>query len=693
MKNHRRFFIVLFYIVIGMPTWAGGNWVKSTFLANPEDTVSPLPFSFQYDGNNSKMFLSSWSRSQSNIAEQDGNDNDVYSWQDPKSTLQIECRIRTFTDSPAVEWVLYFRNTGTTNTKIIENILVLDSINFPGQIEQKGNPILRWSNGDRYYANDYSTPTWSWGETCESFMKHDEELHRGMKHRFVSKGSFRYMPFFNVKYPEGGWVVAVGWSGNWSAEFEHTPQDPLAIRAGMGTKTRFYLKPGEQVRTPSIVLLPWNGNDMIDGHNQFRKLMIDHYVPRQNGQPTLPPIAGVAMSQIIRQAAAEGRIWEAWWDDYNEKIEYETIPKYGKMGFETIWMDAWWFPQPWQQNLGNWYPRPDAFPNGIKPIADLAHKHEMEYLLWMIPMSVGGGTQWAKEYPQYIHGGGEGRGGLWKLGDSEAREKLTDLVCKFIQDWGINVYREDGSDIPSEEGPEDRQGIAELKHIDGLYRYYSALLRRNPGLKIDSCCGGGNRIDIETMKRCYYLHRSDLNDWPAWSWPPNRVFMGTGNQNLISGLSLYVPLHAGPTWEMTPYSFRSNFCGGGVLCVDLVDKNFPIETARLAIAELKMLRPLILGDFYPLLQPLDSHEVWYAYQLDRPDLGEGCALVFRRPSSGYNNCEISLKNIDPSMEYKVSITGETYEYEPWKKMSGQSLKTMEINIPEKPGSVLIRYKK
>jgi len=686
--------VVAFLLVVSGPAGAGEDWVKNAFTmgADGKGKSGSLPFSFRYNGVDSQTLLTAWPRSVSRAAEQHG-EFEVYNWQDPESTLLVECRVRTFADNPAVEWILYFRNSGTENTKIIEDILTLNGTNLPGAVKPRGNPMLRYSNGDRYFSYDYSTPTYMWGETRKSFMKHDQELHGGMKCRFASKGSFRYLPFFNVKYPEGGWVVAVGWSGNWAAEFEHTGEDLLAVRVGMGIKTRFYLKPGEEVRGPSVVILPWSGHEMIDGHNQFRKLVIDHYVPRQKGQPTLPPLAGVAMVQVIRQAAAKGRIWEAWWDDYNEKIEYDTIPKYGDMGFEAIWMDAWWFPQPWQQNLGNWYPRPDAFAGGIKPIADLAHQHGMDYLLWMIPMSVNGGTQWAKEYPQYIHGGGEGRGGIWKLGEPEAREKLTDLICGFIQEWGINIYREDGSDIPSEEGAEDRQGIAEMKHIDGLYQFYSGLLRRNPGLKIDSCCGGGNRIDIETMKRCYYLHRSDLNDWPAWSWPPNRVFMGTGNQNLIGGLSLYVPLHAGPTWEMEPYSFRSNFCGGGVFCVDLVDKNFPVETAKQAIAELRMLRPLVLGDFYPLLQPLDSDEVWYACQWDRPDLGKGCAMVFRRPLSGYKNCEISLRNIDPDAQYEVSITGETYEYGSWQRLSGKSLQTMEITIPEKPGSVLIHYKK
>jgi len=677
------------------------RWARRAF-AEPQPATQPpgesktgrlgLPFSFKYGGRPSDGFLGEWTYSRT-AGSDDRGPYEVVSYRDPETALSVECEVRTFSDSAVVDWVLYLTNNGTADTPIIEDILPLDTSEPPGGSAPYGALTLRWSNGDRYFTNDPSLPTWSWGETQRSFMPHDDELARGTTRAFASKGSFRHLPFFNLQDPGGGWILAVGWTGRWKAEFELTEEGRLKLRAGMKEKTRFSLKPGERVRTPRIVLLRWTGSDMIAGHNRFRKLMVDHYVPREGGRVALPPIAGCALAQVIRKAAAEGRIWEAWWDDYDENTESLAIPGFGRMGFETIWVDAWWFPQPWGANLGNWYPRPDAFGHGIRPLSDLAHEHGMDFLLWFIPQGVSAGTAWAKEHPHFIHGGGEGRGGLWKMGDPEARRWLTDWLCDRIKEWGIDIYREDGSDLPPEEGPEDRRGIAEMHHVEGMYTFYSELIRRNPGLRIDNCCGGGNRIDVETMKRCYFLHRSDLNDWPRWQNAAERPFMPTANQNLIGGLSLYVPIHAGPTWQMHPYAFRSNMTGGGAIAVDFEDENFPIETARRAIAELKELRPLFLGDIHPLITLTDSDENWYAYQLDRPDLGEGCAFFFRRPLSDYLSCRISLRNIDPDADYMISVTGETYEQGDWKKANGGELQALEIRIDEKPGSALVRYRK
>ena len=57
----------------------------------------------------------------------------------------------------------------------------------------------------------------------------------------------------------------------------------------------------------------------------------------------------------------------------------------------------------------------------------------------------------------------------------------------------------------------------------------------------------------------------------------------------------------------------------------------PADEARRAIAELKALRLLYQGDFYPLLEINTSEHGWCAWQYDRPDLGQGFAVFFRRP--------------------------------------------------------------
>lgn len=64
----------------------------------------------------------------------------------------------------------------------------------------------------------------------------------------------------------------------------------------------------------------------------------------------------------------------------------------------------------------------------------------------------------------------------------------------------------------------------------------------NRGLRIDSCVGGGRRIDFETCSRPLTLWRSDF------SHAPRRRFEEIGalaGQVMTMGLSLYVPLHSG----------------------------------------------------------------------------------------------------------------------------------------------------
>jgi alpha-galactosidase len=317
----------------------------------------------------------------------------------------------------------------------------------------------------------------------------------------------------------------------------------------------------------------------------------------------------------------------------------------------------------------------------------------MQFVLWFIPPSVAPGTRFADECPQYLYDAAKGSGGLWRMGDPEAREFLTRWVCDRLREWGVDIYREDGSGLPPE-GPEGRVGIPEMQHVEGLYRFWSDLRERNPGLLMDNCMGGGNRIDIETSARGFYLWRSDLNDigeglqGEAY-WP----HMARADQVMVTGLSLYVPFHTGPIWDMHPYGFRSAMAAGICLYGDVDRPGFPDDLARQAIAELKELRPLFLGDIYPLM-PLTTRQTdWYAYQLDRPDLGEGCAFFFRRPESDVLMVDIALRALDPDARYRVSVTGETYEPGAWAERSGRELMRPEVLIREKPGSALLRYKR
>jgi len=669
--------------------WADAVFAKPG-IATPSAEKQPLdsgtgrrliaPFSFKYDGKQSDEFLASWEFSTQSTSKNNINVK-VNRYKDPKTGLVIECEIKTYPDFAAVDWVFRLTNHGKTDTPLMEDFLPLDSGTLFGAEGAGGPAVLRWCNGDRY--RDDLQPD------ASSFLPHDEILEPSKLHRFASSVTFKYLPYFNIQVPGEGWIVAIGWTGLWQADFTQDPRGGIRARAGM-QKMHCRLKPGESVRTPSMVLMHWTGDDMIVGHNQFRRLVFAHYCQKLDGKPAMPPIAHNTCATPYVRAKETNKPMGM----LNEAGELATIDFIAGLGCEAYWMDAYWYPQPWDQNVGNWYCRPDDFPRGLRPLADAAHGKGMKFVLWMIPPSVAPKTKWALEHPEFIHAGGNGRGGLWKMGDPKAREWVTKWVVDLLNEWQVDIYREDGSNLPPELEGDERIGVAEMKHVEGMYRFWDDLTSRSHAKLMDNCMGGGNRIDIETSRRSFYLWRSDFNDIGEGlkgesHWPR----MALADQVISGGLNLYSPFHTGPIWCVEPYCFRSGMSMGIALYGDIQRKSFPREKARQAIAELKKLRPLFLGDIYPLLKLTSSQSDWYAYQLDRPDLGEGCAFFFRRPDCEAATADVRLAVIDESAEYEVSISGESYEHGPWKRMKGCEFVRPGISIQEKAASSLLQYRK
>ena len=223
------------------------------------------------------------------------------------------------------------------------------------------------------------------------------------------------------------------------------------------------------------------------------------------------------------------------------------------------------------------------------------------------------------------------------------------------------------------------------------------LIERNPGLRIDNCASGGRRIDVEISQYAWALWQSDYNDigqglkgekyWPR---------MAVADQVHTAGLALYMPLNTGPLWDMHPYSLRSSLSGSFILYERILHEGFPDELAKQGIAEAKTIRQFFLGDYYPLMKLTDRQDDWWAYQLHgdgtATNADKGIVMAFRRPDCPQTSATVELRDIDPDAYYEVSVTGETYQTAPYKTMKGRDLQKMKIDIPEQPGSCLIRYR-
>jgi alpha-galactosidase len=101
--------------------------------------------------------------------------------------------------------------------------------------------------------------------------------------------------------------------------------------------------------------------------------------------------------------------------------------------------------------------------------------------------------------------------------------------------------------------------------------------------------------------------------------------------------------------------------------------------------------PYYLGDYYPLTTYSLENDVWMAFQFDRPDLGEGVVLAFRRPESVYESARFKLQGLDPKAEYSVRNldAGDAV------KVSGKELceTGLQVVLKNQPDSAVITYKR
>ncbi|MBN1420239.1 MAG: NPCBM/NEW2 domain-containing protein [Planctomycetes bacterium] len=636
----------------GSELWADANRVP--FL-----TGAP-PFSFLCDGVSSASALAGWKRA-AETRDEPSRIVHTVRWTDPASGLAAVATATAFKRYPAVEWSLGFENAGAADTPILSEIQVLDAVLRTGY--QRTPVVLHQISGDVC------------GE--QSFVPRESVVVPGTPVAFAPAGgrpSNQTFPFFNLQYGDQGLLVAIGWSGQWAVRLERAPNGPTRIRAGM-EKTHLRLRPGERIRGPRILILPWKG-DRIAAHNRLRRLLLFEYVPRLNGRPLRLPVA----SQCFDRYSWTRPEWST------EEGQIRAARAARAMGCDTHWFDAAWFEGGFPNGVGNWFCKPRAFPNGLRPVADACHAAGLEFLVWFEPERVAPGTLIAREHPEFVLGGKGG--GLFDLGNDAARAWLTDLLSSRIREFGIDVYRNDFNIDPLDfwrraDAP-DRQGMAEIRYVEGHYDLWDTLRERHAGLWIDNCASGGRRIDLETIMRSVPLWRSDTGCGPGHQdW----------DQAQVLGLSLYVPLYTSCAWEPRAYVLRSAATAGVITQFDYLNDAFSIEKARAALDEAKENQKYWYGDFYPLTRAATGKDAFAAWQLHRADLDAGIVLAFRRSECPFPVLQACLRALAHDGRYAVERIDEerTVKRE---VLDGRALMSdFELRVPARGTSLLVRYRR
>ena len=674
LKGARQFSLRLEAVGVRSPTyqaeWDQADWAdaKVTLNNGGVQTLSALPigplplrestdppFSFELGKKPSSMLLPSWQVRREKRVLDDARTEYTFVYTDPTSALSVRGEAILYNDFPSVEWTIYLKNNSTSPSEIIENVRPLDT-DF-----ERGNEAqiaLHHSKGSMALATD--------------FQPRVDTLSVGGQQRFSSKGGRPTdgdMPYFNLAWLDRGIIAALGWPGQWDLAIAREHAQSVHLAGGQSS-THFRLMPGEEVRTPLAAVQFWSG-DWIDGQNIWRQWLIRHNLPRPGGKLPPPQVsAGSAHFTVEMQEANEE----------NQKTFLRAMLDRG-VPIDHWWMDAGWYryQKNWS-NVGTWEIDPDRFPRGIKPITDLAHEHGVRSILWFEPERVTDGTWLAATHPEWLIGAA-GRDKLLYLGNKDAWHWLVNRISTLIAEQGIDVYRQDFNFEPlsrwqANDTP-DRQGISEIRHIEGYLAFLDELRKRFPNLLLDTCASGGRRLDLETLRRAVPLWRSD---YPYGAAPM---------QMQTYGLALWVPYFGTSAGSLDPYTFRSEITPAIGIGPDPKIEGDLLKTRLNLISQWRQVADFYYGDFFPLTEYSSHESTWMAWQWGSTDGAAGIVQAFRRSKSNFTSATFPLHHLKPNSSYTVEDLDSLEKVQ----ISGKELvdKGVPVTIPAAPGAVILKY--
>ncbi len=595
------------------------------------------------------------------------------------------------------EWVNYFENTSDKPSLMISDISDCDiNLELPHEDETAFSTFITpFEETTQLYSPVGSTCSSEDFSVSVGTMKKQGtdgvlKLNSTVEITTTSgRSSEDKAPFFNIHKNGKGYIIAIGWTGQWFCNFTRNADDVL-IKSGI-MNTDFKMLPGEKFRTSSVVIMPYEG-DVVSSQNKWRRFVKENFsLIGKKGRDSHGPLCALI------------------WGGLESKKVLERIDVINKNNLPTdyVWMDAGWYgvdaqPSPdefrddWFLTTGDWRVSKHIHPDGLCDVSEKIHSSGKKFLLWFEPERVCKTSPIMKEHPEYFlpHRFPDRPDLLLNLGDDEAWEYCFKTLSEVIEKIGIDCYRQDCNCFPygffRYQESEDRKGVREIKYINGLYKLWDALLEKFPHLIIDNCASGGRRIDIETLRRSIPLWRSDAQCFA--NYPPEIAQCHTVNYGT------WMPYSGSGTGRLyDTYRIRSSYSPAMAFAHGLTEReNFgeneeEITLLKKHLDEYVKIRDYLTEDMYPLTQVSTRTDIWSATQYDRPENGDGMIQVFRRENSPYNTASFNLGNINTSKTYTFTDIDTNEEI----VLNGNELITngFEVKLKEKRSSKIYLYKR
>ena len=400
------------------------------------------------------------------------------------------------------------------------------------------------------------------------------------------------------------WFGELGWSGSWRITVETSAFEQTRITGGYNPFDFGYkLSASETLTTPTFYAGFTNR-----GRGEASRIL--HHFQQAE---IFPGGEKARLRPVLYNS------WEATGFDVNEAGQIALAEKAAAIGAERFVIDDGWFGQRRTDNagLGDWYVNQQKFPHGLKPMIDRVHALGMDFGIWVEPEMVNPESDLYRKHPDWAMNfpGRPRTEARNQLLLNLARKDVSDYVLGFLDKlvsendiaflkWDYNRnWTEPGWDAV----PVDQQKKIYVAYLNNLYDILARLRAKHPKLEIESCSGGGGRVDLGILRYTEEVWPSDNTD------ALDRLVLQDGFTRAYSPGAMMAWVTDVPNsmdHRTVPLKFRYLVAMNGSLGIGGNLNNWTdgeMNDSKMMVAYYKSIRQTVQrGNLYRLIAPEDS---------------------------------------------------------------------------------------
>ena len=513
-------------------------------------------------------------------------------------------------------------------------------------------------------ANDYRLFSLS-GQWAGEWNLDERRLAPGTTILESRRGStgHQHNPWFalarDVSSEESGpvWFGALAWSGSWRISVEQDPTRRLRVTGGYNPFDFAYrLASGATLETP-VFYAGYTQGGLGEASRLMHRFQVANILPNAP-QPRVRPVLYNS--------------WEATHFDVDEAGQSKLAEMAANIGVERFVMDDGWFGarNSDKAGLGDWGVNPKKFPNGLQPLITKVKSLGMDFGLWVEPEMVNPDSDLYRRHPDWVlHFPGrprtEARNQLvLNLARTDVRDHVFRMLDDLLKQNDIAFLKWDANRNFSEPGwpgqkPEEQQKVY-VAYVDNLYWILRRLRERHPTVEIESCSGGGGRVDLGIMGLTDQVWPSDNTD------PYDRLGIQDGFSHAYTPAVMMAWVTDSPNWlnqrsTSLEYRFLSSMQGSLGIGANLThwqDEDFKI--ASRLIKEYKALRATVQrGKLYRLISPRNGSQHSATESVSNDGRQAVLFAFLHSTTMGSAYPRVQLRGLDPSARYRMrAIAGK-----------------------------------